>query len=110
MNKSPVRVLGTILKIVEIEGIKIKLHFLIVPSETMTCVALFGRDFSRNPSIKVELGETVNVIKRYASSNEINQIMRIEYLETPRISRNTVKIGNELNINLDVKSEIVAKV
>lgn len=30
MNKSPIRVLGTISKIVEIEGIKIKLRFLII--------------------------------------------------------------------------------
>lgn len=81
--------LGIISKIVEVEGIKIKLRFLVVPSETMTCVALLGRDFSRNPSIKVELRETVNVIKRYDLSNEINQIMRIENLET------SIKMENE---------------
>lgn len=70
----------------------------------MTCVTLLGRDFFRHPSIKVELGETVNVIERYDSSNKINQFMRIKYLEM------SVKMRNELNINPGVESEIVEKV
>lgn len=96
VNKSPVRVLGTFSKLVEVEGINIRLRFLVVPNETMSCVALLGCDFCRDPLIKVELGETIKITKRCELVDENDtstQIMQINYLENP------VRIREELNIN-----------
>lgn len=101
VNKSPVRVLGTFSRLVDVEKINVKLRFLVVPSETMSCVALLGRDFYRNPLINVELDDNIKITKRCDSVSESNtdtQIMQIEYLENP------VKIGEELNINPNIET------
>lgn len=70
MNQSVVRVLGTFTRTVKIEGIEIEIRFLVVPKETMPCVALLGRDFSGNPLIRVELGESEKIGKNYNSSED----------------------------------------
>ena len=109
INQSPIRVLGTLLKTIEIEGIKVELRFLVVPNDTMSCAMLLGRDFTRNPLIKIELGDTIKVTQRnkHDSTNEIDcvsEIMRIEYQTTP------VNVKEELNINTDMGLMIVERV
>lgn len=105
MNKSCVRVLGTFTKKVVIEGIEINIRFLVVPNETMSCEMLLGRDFSRSPLVRVELGETIKVLRNSIPADKIvNQTMQIEYLESP------VKVNEELNVNPDIDTRIVEEV
>lgn len=105
INKSPVFTLGTLSKIIKVEGIEIKLCFLIISNETMSYAA-FDHDFFRNPLVKVELNDTVKVSKRCASDeiDFINEIMRIEYVETP------IRINEEFNISSDCGSEWAEKI
>lgn len=107
MNKSRVRVLGTLSKTVQVEGIEINICFLIVPNETMSCAMLLGRDFTRNPLIKVELGETIKVTENSVTSAEVScvtETMQIEYLDSP------TRVNEELNIDSDIDVKTADKV
>lgn len=88
LNSSPLKVLGIFDSDVVIEGIPMILKFYIVPDDTMTFVAILGRDFTASELIKVELGNTLKIMKSNNENNtnlfdNINQILPIDYMDDP---------------------------
>ncbi|XP_011859685.1 PREDICTED: uncharacterized protein LOC105557126 [Vollenhovia emeryi] len=63
INGTELDILGTFEEIVEISDVKLKIKFFVVPDAAITCAALFGRDFTSSPLIRLPLGEKFSISK-----------------------------------------------
>lgn len=63
INSSQLRIDGAFYGILEISGVLIKIKFYAVPSETMSCNVLLGRDFLNCPQLCFTFGETFKVTR-----------------------------------------------
>lgn len=106
VNNSRLDILGIFQRDVIIESIIVKITFYIVSESAIAYPALLGRDFSRNPAIKLTLGENVVVSRRKTTlalldnlCTEVKQILAIDYVSEP------TSVRDELNINPEISQE-----
>ena len=104
INGSRLNVVGKFTRDVEIEGIESKVTFYVVPDDTMAFMAILGRDFLSNPSLKITMSDKLKIekignVQTESIESAINEIMNIDYVEEP------FKIDKHLNINPEIGDE-----
>lgn len=80
INGSPIEISGIFEEDVKINDIDIRIKFFVVPSITMSSIALLGRNFVASPAINVEFGEVVRVSRNAQERDDFDkQIMHIDF-------------------------------
>ncbi|XP_076392691.1 uncharacterized protein LOC143265294 [Megachile rotundata] len=109
INGSRMEILGLFDREVKVEGIPVKIKFFVVPDKTMTFMAILGRDFSSNPSIKLSFDNGF-VVSRKESDFEndfdsaVAQILNIDCVNEP------VTMLENLQINSENDSAVVEQI
>lgn len=108
LNNSPLKVLSIFQRDVEVQGIRVNVKFHVVPDDTMSYVALLGRDFTTLPYLNISMGKTFEISKVDEFSNddinsEINQIMHIECYDE-------ANIFDELQINPEIGKVVTEQI
>ncbi|XP_076660773.1 uncharacterized protein LOC143364170 [Halictus rubicundus] len=111
VNESPIQILSIFHQEVEVESIKIKIKFHVVPGSTMRSPIILGRDFTSHPLIKIMLDNGKAIIERKTQENaidslknEFQEILNIEPIEKSK------DIGNELQINAEIGHNNIKKI
>lgn len=115
INGSPLEIIAIFYSKVDIEGIIVDIKFYVVPNHTMAFMALLGRDFSTQSSIKITLADRVIISKNSDylediclannSDTAISEIMNIEIDD----AYNNCEREN-LQINLNIGNQEVEKI
>lgn len=106
INRTPLNVVGVFTTEIEVNGMKLRIKFLVVPDSVISCFALLGRDFILSPSVRIIMGDAFEIaasdVRNFASDTEkfVGQILHIEYMEKP------MSVNENLNIdsNLDLET------
>lgn len=104
INGTKLKILGNFVETVEVNDVKLKINFFVVPNTAITCAALLGRDFTSSPFVKISLGGNFSISRADPQSIDnadfSKQILHISYVDHPSSVAETLNI----NPNLDFKT------
>lgn len=104
INGKKLKIPGIFVKVVEVNDIKLKINFFVVPNTAITCAALLGRDFTSSPLVKILLGEKISISRADSQPVDIadfsKQILHVSYVDHPSSVAETLNIDP----NLDFKT------
>ena len=63
LNNLRIKILGIFERCVKINNIDVNIKFFVVPDETMSDVALLGRDFTSNQAVKIAIDRAFEVMR-----------------------------------------------
>ncbi|XP_072755775.1 uncharacterized protein [Anoplolepis gracilipes] len=103
INGSRLRIDGVFFGVLEISGVRIRMKFYTVPSNTMAYNVLLGRDFLNCPRLCFTFGKTLKVTD-VEEARAINQLMHIKYDD------DFTRPCDELKVNPGIGEDVSARI